>query len=100
MDNSTFRWILIIVGIVILVSIFLFGSPQRKRKTRASPRRNRMLRQRREPTLVAGDADSPADPSQTELGQGELRPWLASCPTARLLVQVRDDVRAHGLWPE
>ena len=72
MDNSTFRWILIIVGIAILVSIFLFGNPQRKRKTRASRKRNRLVRQRREPTLAVDETDAPGKPDDSESGQGEL----------------------------
>ncbi len=66
MDISTFRWILIIVGIAIVVGIFLFGNPDKKRKPRASrktraarkPRataqRSHARRVRREPVLEAG----------------------------------------------
>lgn len=54
MDNSTFRWILIIVGALILVGLFLFGSPEKKRRPRASRKKNRVTRKRREPTLSTG----------------------------------------------
>jgi cell division protein ZipA len=52
MDISTFRWILIIVGVLVLAAIFLFGSPER-RKQRASRKPNRRTRDlpRKEPVL-------------------------------------------------
>jgi len=63
-DTSTLRWILIIVGIVIVGSIFLFGNPEKKRKPRASRKEPGEGPQRLEPTLEGGD---------TEIeGQGEL----------------------------
>jgi len=71
-DISTFRWILIIAGIVIVVGIFLFGNPDRKRKPRASRKRTHAQRLRREPSL-ASDADAEEtegddyDARQTEL---------------------------------
>jgi cell division protein ZipA len=39
MDISSFRWVLIVVGIAIVAGIFLFGNPDRKRKPRASRKR-------------------------------------------------------------
>ncbi len=51
MDAPTFRWILVIVGIAIVVGIFLFGNPDRKRKPRASRKRVHAQRIRREPAL-------------------------------------------------
>jgi len=51
MDSFTFRTILIVVGILIIVGIFLFGSPDRKRKPRASRKRAHAQRVRREPAL-------------------------------------------------
>ena len=67
MDVSTFRWILIIAGLAIVVGIFLFGNPDRKRKPRASRKtratRKRVLAQRvrREPALEPGEDSSAGD---------------------------------------
>ena len=59
MDITTFRWILIIVGVAIVAFIFLFGNPERKRKPRASRKHNRSIRPRREPTLEPEDTAEP-----------------------------------------
>jgi cell division protein ZipA len=75
MDISTFRWILIIAGIAIVVGIFLFGSPDKKRKPRASRKRIHAQRVRREPALESEpvrDDESGDDHNtrQTELDIG------------------------------
>ena len=76
MDISTFRWILIIAGIVIVAGIFLFGHPDRKhKKTRASRKRVHAQRVRREPALdsennEAGVNDADGDTRQAELAIG------------------------------
>jgi cell division protein ZipA len=84
MDISTFRWILIVVGIAIVLGIFLFGSPDKKRKPKASrktrakrkPRatrkRSHAKRVRREPAIEsthdeAPDLDDEGDARQAEL---------------------------------
>ena len=73
MDISTFRWILIIVGVAIVAYIFLFGNPDRKRKPRASRKRNRVTRKSRtEPTLSADDSAEMSDSNEGEPGQTEL----------------------------
>lgn len=77
MDNVTFRWILIVVGIVIIAGIFLFGNPDKKRKPRASRKRVHAQRVRREPVLDAEggddwDGDDEADARQPELAMGGL----------------------------
>jgi len=84
MDISTFRWILIIVGIAIVLGIFLFGNPDKKRKPKASrktrakrkPRatRNRANAQRvkREPTLEASPEDTFSDDEDGDVQQAEL----------------------------
>lgn len=73
MDISTFRWVLIIVGIAIVAGIFLFGSPDKKRKPRASRKRIHAQRVRREPALepdhVTEDSDD-YDTTQPELAIG------------------------------
>lgn len=72
MDISTFRWILIIAGVVVLAAIFLFGNPEKSRKRRASPKPNRRVRTpvRQEPTL---DDESRRRPEGSEPGdQAEL----------------------------
>lgn len=84
MDISTFRWILIIVGIAIVVGIFLFGNPDKKRKPRASrkgraarkPRpavkRSHARRVRREPVLEPGQDQENPDDDDGEVRQAEL----------------------------
>ena len=86
MDTSTLRWILIVIGILIVAAIFLFGNPEKKRKPKASRvedgearggrrRRKGGVAERREPTLDAGDATGAAGTAGdfgAEGGQGEL----------------------------
>lgn len=78
MDISTFRWILIIAGIAIVVGIFLFGNPDKKRKPRASRKRVHAQRVRREPAMDAEHAGESKDggygdfdATQTELDIGD-----------------------------
>ncbi len=72
MDASTLRWTIVVIGVIILAAIFLFGSPEKKRKPRASRRKVEAVTERREPTLeiveTITDSETPDDPS----GQGEL----------------------------
>ena len=56
MDTSTFRWILIIAGIVLIAGLLLFSSADRKRKPRASRKRVHAERVRLEPGLDAKEA--------------------------------------------
>jgi cell division protein ZipA len=70
MDVSTFRWILIIAGLAIVVGIFLFGNPDRKRKPRASRKRVHAQRVRREPALEPGG--DPAGEDEDGFRQAEL----------------------------
>ena len=85
MDTSTLRWILIIIGVLIVASIFLFGNPDRQRKPKASRRdENKPPRpgkkgasMRREPTLDGIGEDGAPSASETgaegePVGQGEL----------------------------
>lgn len=80
MEASTLRWILIIVGVVIVGSIFLFGNPEKKRKPKASRKKQGELNERREPTLEGTLGDSEAreleleglDPGADPGGQREL----------------------------
>ena len=73
MDMSNLRWILVILGVVIIAGVFLFGNPDKKRKPRASRKRVHAERVRREPALDSeqGDDDVNDDPNydsrQTEL---------------------------------
>lgn len=67
MDISTFRWILIVIGVVIVAGIFLFGNPDRKRKPRASRKRVHAQRVRREPAL-----DKQPE-NEAETGEGDER---------------------------
>lgn len=73
METSTLRWMIIIVGVLVLASIFLFGNPEKKRQPRASRKRESRKSERREPTL--DPVDEPEDPgleSSAEGSQGEL----------------------------
>jgi cell division protein ZipA len=127
MDISTFRWILIIVGIVIVAGIFLFGNPDRKRKPRASRKRAHAQRVRREPALDkeqrdAGGFEEDDDNRQAELaiglpgddtgtaahGEGRIEPRLdAGKPKAppaplpdkivTLFLQARDNHKITGI---
>jgi len=73
LDTLTLRWVIIVIGALILVSIFLFGNPDKKHKPRASRKKDKGKLERREPVLESSDA---AEPSQIqdnpEPGQGEL----------------------------
>lgn len=76
MEASTLRWILVVVGIIVVGSIFLFGNPNKNKAPKASrrqkARKQSRERVRREPTLAGGA--EPADPmADVESGgQGEL----------------------------
>jgi cell division protein ZipA len=70
MDISTFRWILIVVGVAIVAYIFLFGNPDRKRKPRASRKRNKITRKRREPTMTS-ESDGSSDDASVDAADGE-----------------------------
>jgi len=85
LDTSTLRWILIIVGVIIVASIFLFGNPEKKRQPKASRRedngpsrqRGKGASKRQEPTLEGiGEStiESGAEPTfgGEPYGQGEL----------------------------
>lgn len=78
MESSTLRWVLIIVGLVILGLIFIFGNPEKKRKPRASRRKSVRRRgavdtsTRREPTLGSSTADSEKGDEAEAGNQGEL----------------------------
>lgn len=80
METSTLRWILIIVGVVIVASIFLFGNPEKKRKPKASRKTRNDDTQRLEPTLDGSAAEDAArelelegeDADAGQPGQGEL----------------------------
>lgn len=80
METSTLRWILIIIGVVIVGSIFLFGNPEKRRKPKASRKVNKDSAQRLEPTLDGSAAEDAARELELEgetadvdlLGQGEL----------------------------
>lgn len=73
MEASTLRWILVIVGILIVGSIFLFGNPEKKHKPKASRKERKDPQQRREPTLEGGDPDrEDATAEGNQEGQQEL----------------------------
>jgi cell division protein ZipA len=76
--ESTFRWILVITGIVIIAGIFLFGNPDRKRKSRASRKRVHAQRVRREPALDSDGRESDGDDADEDARQVELAIGLPS----------------------
>ncbi len=92
MDTATLRWIIIIVGIIILGAIFLFGNPDKKQKPRASRRKPVVdATDRREPTLDQPESGEPLE-LEGEEEQGELpidapkarvEPELKSVPEPR-----------------
>jgi cell division protein ZipA len=63
MDISTFRWILILAGIILIVGLYLFGIRDRKRKPRASRKRVHAQRVRQEPAL---EPEQPGDDEQAD----------------------------------
>ena len=73
METSTLRWIIIVIGVLILASIFLFGNPDKKRKPRASRRMENIKTERHEPTLDSLSApESSSGEEYEEPDQGEL----------------------------
>lgn len=86
MDASTLRWILVIVGIIIIGSVWLFYNLEKNRKPKATRRqagtRKKPAAERREPTLDgAGEAPAADGIAATEKGgQGELNIDAAAEP--------------------
>jgi len=72
MDVSTFRWILIIAGTVLIVGLYLFGIRDKKHKPRASRKRVHAEKVRREPSLESSGDSSFAADSEYEALQPEL----------------------------
>ena len=76
MEASTLRWILVVVGVIVVGSIFLFGNPNRKKAPKASRRRadkkgaGESLR--REPTLDGSAEAADTMEGVEHGGQGEL----------------------------
>ncbi len=111
MDISTFRWILIVVGLAIVAAIFLFGNPERKDRLFASRKKNRITRKRREPVLLRQDQDHPVEPDDGEVSQAELEingssdevevdlPPLGPPPDKiiSLFLQARDNYKISGV---
>jgi len=119
MDITTFRWILIILGVAIIAGIFLLGNPDKKprrasRKRQKKARRNRRkaepksARQRREPTLDGTQepgAGHSGEAVSADGAQGELRmeapvpaaPVPAPDKIVTLYLRARDNHRISGL---
>jgi len=73
LDTLTLRWVIIVIGVLILGSIFLFGNPDRKRKPRASRKKEKSKSERQEPTLEVSNEPEFIDTEiSLESGQGEL----------------------------
>jgi cell division protein ZipA len=73
LETATLRWVIIVIGVLILASIFLFGNPDKKRKPRASRKSDNQGASRREPTLDSAPEPNASEPAGfSESGQGEL----------------------------
>lgn len=78
MEASTLRWILIVIGIVIIAAVWLFSTMERNRKPKATRRQKEKRKARadavrREPTLAgSGVTEGEASESASKGGQGEL----------------------------
>jgi cell division protein ZipA len=81
LETATLRWVIIVIGVLILASIFLFGHPEKKRKPRASRKRDGQNSERREPILESRSEPENAEPAGfSEAGQGELPIGAAEPP--------------------
>lgn len=79
------RWILVVVGIVIIAGIILFGNPDKKRKPKASRKRAAAVKSRREPVLdTTVDGEREHDPGTQGARQAELAIGDSDDPDARL----------------
>jgi len=67
-ETSTLRWILIIIGVVIIASIFLFANPEKKRKPKASRKERKDTQERREPTLDGDAGEFTLEGSESDAG--------------------------------
>jgi cell division protein ZipA len=72
MEASTLRWTIIVIGIMVLGAIFLFGSPEKKKKPRASRRKPLDIAERLEPTLEPVEPSPQTGEPEEIVGQGEL----------------------------
>jgi cell division protein ZipA len=106
METSTLRWIIIVIGVLILASIFLFGNPDKKRKPSASRKKDKAQNVRREPTLdESPEPDFPPEAiDETDTGrfrsepdQGEL---LVDSPTPAAEVEPPRPKKPAGPPPE
>ena len=104
MDISTFRWILIVLGVAIIAGIFLLGNPEKKPKRRAVRRENRRAknRPRKEPTLE--DRAGRAEAGTEATVQPDLEPTAGTGATApipdkivTLYLRARDNHRIAGV---
>lgn len=102
MDISTFRWILIVVGVAIIAGIFLLGNPDNRTRRRASRKSSRKSRkqQRFEPTLDADGMPAAEPATQGELAMAT--PVLAEPPgpvpekIVTLYLRARDNHKIAG----
>lgn len=96
METSTLRWVMIVIGLIIIALIFLFGNPEKKRGPRAS-RRSRAAaagraghgeKPRREPTLgpppdaegAGSEGLQPGQQGELQIGEDSARPAARPAP--------------------
>ncbi len=63
MDNSTLRWVLILIGLVIIGLILIFGTPDRKKSPRASRKAARKKPKGRKPSASAQNGNVRREPT-------------------------------------
>ena len=81
MDAATLRWTIVVIGVIILATIFLFGNPDKKHTPKASRRKAGAGAERREPTLEKVIEPSPGANGDAEPGQGELAIGEGAAPS-------------------
>ena len=99
MEASTLRWIIIVIGIIILAAIFLFGNPERQRKPKASRRKPLADYDRLEPALEPTADATPAAEGEHPPGQGEL-PILTSAEVVNIPARPRPPRKPAGPPPD
>jgi len=97
LETSTLRWIIIIIGVLVLGSIFLFGHPDKKRKPGASHRQENREAKRREPSL---NSPYQADDIEASGGEFEISEYERGTPSGGGTEFGQGELEIDGLQPE